>query len=35
VAGDDVYERELLYAFDESSSSDGRYLDAEPEADAA
>jgi integrase len=36
VAGADVYERELLDAFDEGlSSPGGRYLDASQESDAA
>ena len=35
VAGADAYERELLDAFDTGSNPLGRYLDAEPEEDAA
>jgi hypothetical protein len=36
IAGADIYERELLDAFDEGRSPAlGRYLDAEGEADAA
>jgi hypothetical protein len=35
MAGADVYERELLDAFDAGLQPLGRYLDAEPEENAA